>query len=107
MIDDSDREIPVIRTEMARHPENGLRENRFRWVGASWSLEDEVNAFLDEMSAGGRSVAMYSEPGGELRVEAALAGRSFPSMYFDPRLLRRLASAGMSLRITTGPRTET
>ena len=75
-------------------------------IGKRGYNEDEVDAFLDA-STGGGSTAMHSEPGGELRVEVAMAGRSFPSMYFDPRLLRRLAAAGMSLRITTAPRAGT
>jgi len=73
-------------------------------IGKRGYNEDEVDAFLNELSAGG-SVAMHSGSGGEIRVEATLAGRSFPSMHFDPRLLNRLASTGWSVRITTGPRT--
>ncbi|MEV4209157.1 hypothetical protein [Nocardia salmonicida] len=101
MSDEQDDQTPVIRTGVVGIGEND-ETNSYR-VDVNWSLEEAVDAFLDEFSA--RSVTAHGNSGGEILVEAALAGRSFPSMYFDPRLLNRIASTGMSLRIETGPRT--
>ncbi|MFD4356103.1 hypothetical protein ACFWPX_26380 [Nocardia sp. NPDC058518] len=106
MIDEQDDQTPVIRTEVIGIGENDADGTHFHRIVTNWSLEDAVDAFLDEFSAA-NSVATYSTSGGEILVEAALAGRSFPSMHFDRRLLNRLVSTGMSLRIKTGPRTTT
>ncbi|WP_406236163.1 hypothetical protein [Nocardia sp. NBC_01009] len=106
MIDEQDDQTPVIRTEAIGIGENDADETHFHRIEMNWSLEDAVDAFLDEFSAA-RSVTTYSNSGGAILVEVALAGRSFPSMHFDHRLLNRLASTGMPLRIKTGPRTTT
>ncbi|MBH0781421.1 hypothetical protein [Nocardia bovistercoris] len=99
MIDDPDREIPVIRTEVTRQ----IDDEPCHRVGVNWNLDEEIGAFLDELSAGG-SVTSQGGASGEIQVEATLVGRSFPSMHFDTSLLNRLASTGWSVRITTGPR---
>ncbi|GGN94236.1 hypothetical protein [Nocardia rhizosphaerihabitans] len=106
MIDEHDNKTPVIRTEVVGTGENDADETHLHRIDMNWSLEYAVAAFLDELSAA-RSVTTPRETGGEILVEATLAGRSFPSMYFDHRLLNRLASTGMPLRIKTAPRTTT
>ncbi|WP_446224819.1 hypothetical protein ACTWPB_06730 [Nocardia sp. IBHARD005] len=106
MIDEQNDQTPVIRTEVVGIGEHDVDETNFRRIDVNWSLEDAVDAFLDELSTA-RSVTTSYDSGGEILVDAALAGRSFPSMYFDRRLLNRLASTGMSLQIKTGPRTTT
>ncbi|MEV6063709.1 hypothetical protein AB0L62_27235 [Nocardia asteroides] len=100
MSDETDHQTPIIRVEATIPYAGDLKEGDFHRTDASWSLEDAVDAFLDELCAGERA-----NFGNEILVEVAMTSRSFPSMYFAPQLLNRLASTGMSLRITTGPRT--
>lgn len=106
MIDEQDDRTPIIRTELISLIGKNSGATDFRRIVANWSLEDAIDAFLDELSAT-RPVTTYSSSGSEILAEAELADRSFPSMHFDHRLLNRLASTGMSLRITTGQRTTT
>ncbi|MFF5032248.1 hypothetical protein [Nocardia salmonicida] len=104
MIDEQDDRTPVIRIELIGIDEDNANEAHYYRIDRTWSLEDAVDSFLDELSAAG-SVTTYSDSGGEILVEAELADRSFPSMHFDRQLLYRLASTGMPLQIKTGPRT--
>ncbi|MGM7647464.1 DUF4279 domain-containing protein [Nocardia sp. JW2] len=96
--DDPDPATPVIRTESTGHP-----DGPFHRTVVSWCAEDAVSAFLDEWPD--RSMTSQDRPGGEILVQAEMSVGSFPSMYFHPHLLARLASTAMSLRIETCPRT--
>lgn len=96
--DESDPATPVIRTDSTGHP-----DGPFHRTVVGWGAEDAVSVFLDGWPDG--SMTSQDRPGGEILVKAEMPGGSFPSMYFDPRLLTRLASTAMSLRIETGPPT--
>ncbi|MFJ2665255.1 hypothetical protein ACIO14_12955 [Nocardia fluminea] len=73
----------------------------FVTITSTWDLDAALDAFLDELGA---AAPQTDSPTRDVVVTAALVDRSFPSMHFDSRILNRLAAAGVSLRIVTGPR---
>ncbi|MEU4810478.1 hypothetical protein AB0H20_14880 [Nocardia fluminea] len=91
MDEQKDDPTPKIRCEAAG----------FVSITSTWDLDAALDAFLDELGAAARQTGSSTR---DVVVTAALADRSFPSMHFDSRILNRLAAAGVSLLIVTGPR---
>ncbi|MFC4126264.1 hypothetical protein [Nocardia rhizosphaerae] len=83
-------------------PEIRCEAGGFVSITSTWDLDAALDAFLDGLGAAARQTDSSNR---DVVVTAALADRSFPSMHFDSRILNRLAVAGVSLRIVTGPRT--